>query len=717
MRTKKTWLSLVLALCMLLGSVTGIAQSFTATVDGHNGPLTVEVAYVDGKIGSIVISEHAETAGIADGALERVPKAIVDAQSLNVDTVSGATVTSQAIIAAVTDAVAQAGGDVAVFQAAAATSYEKALTAGTYRAAAHGHHSDVVIDVTVTENAITAVTVVEEGETYNIGEAAFSVIPAAIVEHQSIGLDVVAGATYTSQAILNAVADALTQAGGENAVMAFSAKVESELWSQEEIAKEYDVVVVGSGLAGISAAIAAQDGGAKVALLEKLPYFGGTSQTAAGGVVYPGDAGKNVDGFVNHLLNRYVGHLQGHMNTENTWLDEASIRVLGENAYGDIKWLEEKGLTFMYIDVTGAKHYGMADEQGKLQTMTDVQGVALMTQNGAAAPDVAAYALEKLVQDFIAKGGDLYLETPATSLITDERGAVVGVKAEGKGGKYTFSTKAVCLCAGGFGASEEMIAKYAPAYIGEVNTTISGNTGDGIAMAEAIGAAVYEDSYMMGGSAQTIVTDKDMISPYADAETPMSALYVSPQGLRLNSENPQAYSNSTLHLNPDSRDYYWVIINEEVASQNESYKAILTAELEAGNERFFKADTVAELAKQIKMVPSMLNYTIDNYNLLCEKGEDTELFKEPQYLVAMKEGPWYAVRAYMQYFGTVGGLVTNEKTEVLNTEGAVIPGLYAAGENSNHGLFQMCYSGGLSVTECITFGRIAGRNAAQAALK
>ena len=113
-------------------------------------------------------------------------------------------------------------------------------------------------------------------------------------------------------------------------------------------------------------------------------------------------------------------------------------------------------------------------------------------------------------------------------------------------------------------------------------------------------------------------------------------------------------------------------------------------------------------------MPNTLINTVDNYNYLCEKGEDTALFKSGDYLVAMNQGPWYAVKAYMQYFGTVGGLVTNEKAQVLDTEGNVIAGLYAAGENSNHGVFERCYSGGISLTEALTFGRIAGLDAAEA---
>lgn len=232
---------------------------------------------------------------------------------------------------------------------------------------------------------------------------------------------------------------------------------------------------------------------------------------------------------------------------------------------------------------------------------------------------------------------------------------------------------------------------------------------------------------MMGGSAHTILSDEDMIAEYKDFVTPKTAVYVTPKGLRVNSENPDTYSNSTMHVNPDSRDYYWVIINEAVAQAHEvsssafipakevgTYKDLLESELAAGNERFFKADTLGELAKQIKIVPSTLMYTMNRYNALCAKGEDTDLFKSADYLVAMEEGPFYAVKAYMSYFGTVGGVVTNENAEVLKADGTVIPGLYAAGENSNHNLFNNAYAGAWSLGECLTFGRIAGRNAATA---
>lgn len=731
---KKT-LSLALSLLMLcsvlcapaMAAPAYTAGTYTATVDGHNGPLTVEVTFTDAAIDSVAVTEHAETAGIADSALANVPAAIVAGQTLNVDTISGATVTSKAIIAGVTACVEQAGANPADLQTAAAV-VEKNLTAGTYTAAKHGHHSDVTVEVVLTADAIESVKVVDSWESYNIGDLAIAEIPAAIVANQSIGVDAVTGATYTSRAILSAVEDCLVQAGGQEAALAFGTKVEAEPWSTEEIEETYDVVVVGSGLSGMAAAMAAQDEGAKVALLEKLPYWGGTSQTTAGYLAFTGDEGQNKSDVYNYLMQRYIGHRQGDTYMGGDYPHPASVQKMADESYNTIKWLEETGIPFGYWESTGNR-YGVVKEDGSVEDAFAKFMMVYYAEDDRD-PNIAAKGMARMVEHFEKDGGKLYLNTTAESLVTDETGAVVGVKATGKGGKYTFNAKSVVLCAGGFGASEEMVELLAPAYVGEHNITLSGNTGDGIRMAMEIGAAVYEDQFMMGGSAHTILSDEDMIAEYKDFVTPKTAVYVTPKGLRVNSENPDTYSNSTMHVNPDSRDYYWVIINEAVAQAHEvpsgafipakevgTYKDLMESEMAAGNDRFFKADTLGELAKQIKIVPSTLMYTMNRYNELCAKGEDTDLFKPTDYLVAMEEGPFYAVKAYMSYFGTVGGVVTDENAAVLKADGTAIAGLYAAGENSNHNLFNNAYAGAWSLGECATFGRIAGINAAQAALK
>ena len=452
----------------------------------------------------------------------------------------------------------------------------------------------------------------------------------------------------------------------------------------------------------------------------------------------------------NYLLHRYNGYKQGDTYMNGEYPNPKAIDAYVNTIYDDLKWLETKGVAFNYYDATETKGgadtstdesvvegvssyrhtvpWGQVNEDGSVTTEYTWLAYAHY-QEPDREPNVAARAMEKMFKNFTGNGGTLLLNTTATELITDEKGGVVGVKAEGQDGKYTFNAKSVVLCAGGYGANQEAIAEWMPAYAGETNITLPGNTGDGIRMALKVGAVLFNDQFMMGGSGHTVITDEDLISQWRDAETPKSALIVTPSGQRINSEDPESYSNSTMHVNPDSRDYYWIIINEDVAKTNivlnniydntsvaGTYLDMLEEQLANNNERFFKADSAAELAKKIGIVPVNLMYTLNRYNKLCEKGEDTDLLKGSDYLVAMKEGPWYAVKAYMSYFGTVGGVITNENAAVLNSEGNPITGLYAAGETSNHNLFNLTYLGGFSLGGCLAFGRIAGTNAGTEAM-
>ena len=749
----KRILAILLTLALLLSNTAVFAENaiftagdYEATATGNGGDVTVKVTFSADKIEAIEILSQNETVGIADGALEKVPAEILAAQSTQVDSVSGATITSNALIAAVEDAIRQAGADPAALTPNA-VSYEKHLTPGSYVSTQHGHHSNITVETVVTEDAIEAVNILDENDSYNIADLVFDTLPAAIVANQSVGIDTVTGATFTSRAVLSAVEDALRQAGGDEAVMAFSAKVESPAWSEEEITETYDVVVVGSGLSGISAAMAAQDAGAKVLIVEKLPYWGGTSQTVFGLLTYPDHHGEDKEGMTNYLLHRYNGCKQGDTYMDGEYPNPKAVDLYVNNVYDDLKWLETKGVSFNYYDaeevhgsddtitdesvVEGVSSYrhtvpwGKVNEDGTVTTEYTWLAYAHY-QEPDREPNVAARAMEKMFKSFTENGGTLLLNTTAKDLITDDNGAVIGLKAEGKGGKYTFYAKSVVLCAGGYGASAEAIQKWMPTYAGETNITLPGNTGDGIRMALDVGAKLFDDQFMMGGSGHTMITNEDLISQWRDAETPGAALIVTPSGQRVNSETPESYSNSTMHVNPDSRDYYWIIVNEDVAKSNNvlsdiydpdsivgTYQDMLEEQLAAGNERFFKADTIEALSTQIGIVPVNMLYTLHHYNALCEKGEDTDLFKSPENLVAMTEGPWYAVKAYMSYFGTVGGVVTDEHGAVLNGEGTAIPGLYAAGETSNHNMFNLTYLGGFSLGECLVFGHEAGMNAAQ----
>lgn len=713
-------LFLVLVLCF---SMTGICFAeeltdgvYTASANGRNGNVEVQVTITDGRIADVEVLSHEETEGIADPALERIPRLIVDSQSTQIDTVSGATLTSNAIIQATEDAILQAGGN-PESMTAQDVAHEKKLVPGTYTGTAHGHHSDISVEVSVSETTIDSMTVTECGDNIHIADAAVERLPSAIIENQSIAVDTVTGATFTSRGLLSAVANALSQATDD--ITAFETPVPKAARGTEQFEENYDVVVVGSGLAGVTAAVAAQEKGSSVLILEKLPYYGGISQTSAGAFKYPTVTDENgVSEYQKYLMQKSVGLMQDDSSKNNGYPDEASVQVLVDQALPTADWYESLGV--------GITKFEMTDDIAGRYTM----GVVMFYDGVHFEPNNCAAAVETLMNHFIENGGKLYLETPATELIVDESGAVCGVRAEGLEGDYTISAKSVVLACGGFGSNPEMIAELAPAYAGEtVGGTGIGNTGDGIRMAREIGAAVYADAYLMGGSGQTFFSDADRIKPFADAETPKASLYVNPMGQRVNSEDPISYTPAITYVNPDVNDYYWAIMNEEVVntpyysdaySMDEdhalgAYKELVEQAMSEGSANVYKADTLEELAREINIVPTTLMYTMSHYNKLCESGVDTDLGKNAKYLIPMYDGPWYAVKADMEFFGTVGGLVSDSTGAVLREDGSAIPGLFACGEVSNHKILNMSYSGGVSISENAIFGKVSGENAAAAA--
>lgn len=698
-------LSLCLALtCFSAQAMAAVYQAgtYVAAAEGNNGPVEVSVTFTEDKIASIEVTVHSETPGISDAALMQLPAMIVDAQSLAVDTISGATNSSNAVLVAVKDCVEQAGGDVSALESAdAAVAYSKAMTAGTYTAVRHGHHSDVVVEVTVSQDAIESVKILEEGETYNLADGAFTTIPERIVACQTTNVDSITGATYSSKAVCAAVADCIEQAGGEEAVKAFSAKAPAEEFSTETHEIECDVVVAGAGLTGVSAALAAQDAGAKVYLVEKLSFHGGISQTCAGYSIMAAENDESGEQLADYLLHRSVGMMQGDTYMNGSTINEAQIRTYAQKTVESVRWLEGHGIEFNFYPGTKGRTY-------------DFEGYSVIYPTFKVgemeAPDVTGAAIDHLVEEFVANGGVIIYNTAAEHVLTDENGNVAGLTAAGRNGAYTFHAPAVVLATGGYANSQEMIAKYASAYTGEANCTLVGNVGDALKMGEELNADIYEGMFLMAGSGHSIYSDYDMMHPYDDSVTPVTAIFVNPMGLRVNSETPETYSPGVTYVDPDGTDYFWAIINQEQA-EAAGYLPLLEEYLAAGHEAFFKADTIETLATQLKMSSRTLTYTLNRYNDFCEAGVDEDLSKSADSLKAMYDGPWYATKQTVVYFGSVGGLVTDENTCVLR-EGQIIPGLYAAGEASNGGIFNLCYSGAYSISVAHTMGQLAGENAA-----
>ena len=326
------------------------------------------------------------------------------------------------------------------------------MTPGTYEAAAQGFHGDLKLSVTVDAEKITAIDILEHSETEGIGAAALPKLVEAVLANQTIGVDSVAGATVTSEAFKAAMTDALTQAGADMDKM--TAAVEAS--TLEDVQMDADVVVVGAGAAGLSAALKTAQNGHSVILLEKMGVIGGASAMAGSGTMATGSKWQKGDGYEDSA-EKLVEDMMANGHQKN---DRATVELFANTIGEAFDWLVgEDGAAIPY------------QRSGKPSRSYSGEG------RGAGVCKNLAERLE-------AAGGTLMTNTPATELVV-ENGAVVGVKAEGEGKAYTIRAKAVILASGGYGANDALVPDE---YKNFVYAGHAGATGDAIKMVEGLDA-------------------------------------------------------------------------------------------------------------------------------------------------------------------------------------------------------------------------------------
>ena len=326
------------------------------------------------------------------------------------------------------------------------------MTPGTYTAEAEGFHGTIKLEVTVDAEAITGIEVVEHSETAGIGEAALPVLVESVLEHQTTGVDSVAGATVTSEAFKAALTDALTQAGADMDKM--SQPVEAD--ELEAVTMEADVVVVGAGAAGLSAGLKAVQDGKNVIILEKMGVIGGASAMAGSGTMATGSTWQKEDGYEDSP-EQLVEDMMENGHNKN---DRATVELFANTIGEAFDWLvDENGAAVPY----------------------QRSGKPTRTYSGVGR---GAGVCQSLCDKFLAEGGTLLLNTPATALIIND-GAVTGVMAEGEGKAYTINAKAVVLASGGYGANDELVPDEYKAF---VYAGHAGAEGDAIAMVEPLDA-------------------------------------------------------------------------------------------------------------------------------------------------------------------------------------------------------------------------------------
>lgn len=552
-----------------------------------------------------------------------------------------------------------------------------ALDAGTYTATGKGNNGDVTVEVTLSDSAITDVKIVAHAETAGLADPALEKIPAAIVAHNTLAVDTVSGATNTSAAIVAAVEDAIKQAGGD--LETFQVPVEKSPVEMKKVELQADVIVVGGGISGLSAALGAVDEGVEVILFEKTASFGSFGM-AAGHFAVVGSQSE-IDAGYDVSVESALGRLQ--LNNEadgkqSGYPDYDKLTCILENSSGNVQWLKSQGLNLGGVMAPGA-------ELARLQTVTSEGEI----KNGA-------YAAERLYTTMGEKGVTTYMETPVTELIV-ENGKVTGVVAQSSDTIYrAYAKGGVVLCCGGFGHDKERMAAEVPEYANAMCLAAVGDTGDGFAMAEAAGAKFYDNPWV---AAATPVVSMNV--PDSAAISYTAGVMVNKEGKRLVSETAH-YSLvcNTLAWNPDALFLY----DSSLDARNAALESAVSV-----NEAF-KGETIEELAAAAGIDAAGLAATVETFNAYCAAGEDPEFGKLE--LAAIEKGPFYAVKMIPSYIGTLGGVVTTEKGEVLSTSDEVIPGLFAAGEMSNRPYYNYGYISAASLQFYSHLGHVAGMNAA-----
>ena len=557
--------------------------------------------------------------------------------------------------------------------------------AGTYSAKTTGMH-EMTVTVTVSDKEITDVQV-EHKETDGIGTPVVEKFSKTIVEIQGIGLDTVAGATLTSKAVLAGVEDCLKQAGAD--VEALKAIKPQETEKAEDMTVEVDVAVIGAGGAGMAAAVTANENGKNVLVIEKTGAMGGNTIMAGGALNAVDDGSETALANKDSVELHYKQTYEGGDKQGNTDL----IRVLVENAWDGVEWLKSMGMEF------------------KDGTFTVLGG---MWPRAHKPVEPVGTGFFKTYQKYMDEHDNIEVmyNTKAEHLIVED-GVVTGVVCKGETGN-TVTVKAkngVVIATGGFSGNVEMRQKYNEQWadLGEniKTTNATAITGDGIVMAEEVGANLVQ----MGNIQLLPMGDPVTGSLSGNIEFDVERrIFVNKEGNRfVNEGGRRDEMTAALFEQPDFTMY--IIMDSDcypTGDERNNFNESANELIEAG--RAFKADTLEELAKLINVPAENLVKSVDGFNAHVDDKSKDE-FGRTLYSTKIDNGPFYAAPRVPTVHHTMGGVEINTKTQVIDTNGNVIPGLYAAGEVTGgiHGANRL---GGNALTDTVVFGRIAGENAA-----
>ncbi|MBC5625122.1 flavocytochrome c [Clostridium sp. NSJ-49] len=546
------------------------------------------------------------------------------------------------------------------------------FVAGTYEGTAKGFGGEIKATIKLSDSKIEEIVVVGDKETPTIGGVAIESMPQDMLAKQIANVDIVSGATVTSNAVIEAVTAAFASAGIDASTLVSQ---EGSATEKTEETLNVDCVVVGAGGAGMTAALEAKAAGLNVVIVEKMAMAGGNSVKATGGMNAAETDVQEAYGVEDSVEVFVEDTMKGGYELNNREL----VTKMAEESSDAIEWLEEIGAPLPELSFSG----GATNKR---------------IHRPEGGEPVGSFIVDALIKNVEEQGIEIIYNTEAKEILTADN-AVAGIKAEGKDKNYTINAQAVILATGGFGANEDMYTQYRPELKGFVTTNTPGATGDGITMAEAVGANLV---------------DIEQIQIHPTVEQTTSLLItesVRGGGAILVNKDAKRFGNELL-----TRD----VVSAAIIEQEDGYAytifdqqlrdSLSAIEKYVENNIVVQADTIEGLAKELGLDEATLVSTVNTWNEAVANQNDVEFGRNTGMEKNISVGPFYAIKIAPGVHHTMGGVEINTNAEVISKEDTVIPGLFAAGEVAGgvHGGNRI---GGTAVTDFVVFGRIAGQSA------
>jgi fumarate reductase flavoprotein subunit len=716
-------------------------QTYTGTSTGFGGEITVTLT-VDSD--NVIIKMEAEgkdeTESIGGVAIEKFNseifpdyegKGVAEVNINEIDTVSSASYTTAGVKRAATEALNAAQGIEAG---------ELQIPDGTYEGSASGFHlgTDITVTVTVKDGWISNVEYGENGETAAMWNIAVETADRAI-EAKSLAVDAVAGATVSGNGIKAAIEDALVNGAGVDANLLYSTVEKSNAVVQKGSPEDpYNILVVGFGGSGMTAALSAIQHTDKVIAIEMNGKLGGNTSTASGPMGINPQSKVSLNGGLmfedeEDLLADWLAY-----TTDSKGVQDANEEIVADLIYNGgatNDWLENNGFSF-----------------GN-PTSFLTRFVCSQSFNDYALDHVAVTEDFNYAADIFENlGGELMMETKGTGYIQNEAGDVIGVTAVGYDGTtYEIYAKAVIEATGGFGGSDTMQEEY----LGGVYKVYGMQNCDGVMMQAAIDLGAdtqnigmppmshFTAPYISIDSFEDVAYTTEGLEGTYSPNDIIDAILINGVGMDVTKEGQRFYPETSVDMEAwQAGDIFYSVINQGIIDELEEnglatafttilgfrnqgtiaagepltmIQEVIDAGIAAGE--IIKADTIEELADLLNIDADILKDQLAVYNQYCADGIDPDFGKDPAYLTAMEEGPYYAVIGAAWIYSTVGGLKVDTQMRVVDTDGNVISGLYAVGTDSmgvlmNEEEFYLGY-GGVAMGYVFHSGRTAGLYAAQ----